>query len=127
MKTVYEITRAQLVERWENVERVLKALSPHERRKHWDMSEWGMKTDCGTVACAAGHCGLDPWFRRRGFGLSFFSTSEYGDIGDVDGFFGCLGTEIIFYDQRRRTVSTVIKEVRAHIKWLKNESNDYRA
>ena len=57
----------RLIERWENGLRVLKAMDPHEREKHFNMALWGKKTDCGTLACAAGHMSLDPWFRRRGF------------------------------------------------------------
>src|SRR5205823_4978616 len=43
---------------------------------------WGRKTDeedgnppsCGTVACAVGHAGLDPWFRRRGLKMDLKQT-----------------------------------------------------
>lgn len=61
----------QIIERWENVIRVLRNLTPHQRKYHFDMTTFGRKTDCGTVACAAGHCSLDPWFRRRGFLANF--------------------------------------------------------
>jgi hypothetical protein len=70
MKDWFSITPREKIERWENVLRVLKGLTPHQRAHHWDMESWGYNTHCGTVACAAGHCGLDPWFRRRGFKLN---------------------------------------------------------
>jgi hypothetical protein len=108
-------TTKQLIERWENVLRVLRALTPHQRRKHWNMETWGTKTECGTVACAAGHCAMDSWFRRRGF--------KYGKhlelIMFAPDFFGHEGTNNIFYNTEPRSVGQVIKEVRAHIKELK--------
>lgn len=66
---------AKLLERWKNVERVLKGLSKHERTRHWRMDTWGMPTACGTSCCAAGHCSLDPWFQEQGF------KGEVVDIG----------------------------------------------
>lgn len=65
--------------RWENAERVLVKLPKHERTRHWNMGHWGIKTDCGTVCCAAGHCGLDPWFRKRGLKLKPILFSELID------------------------------------------------
>lgn len=129
MKFWEKCTPQEQIERWENVERVLKGLTPHQRRKHWNMNYFGMKTECGTIACAAGHCGMDPWFRRRGFRLNFHKglSSEgaerwFEDIDDVDGFFGNEGGEGIFYNWRQRPVSKVIKEVRAHIKTLREKA-----
>lgn len=85
------------VERWMNAERVLKGLPEHVRREHWDMRHWGIQTECGTVCCAAGHCGLDPWFNRRGFvlkpiELNILAKNRLGDeesllpktIGDLE-------------------------------------------
>jgi hypothetical protein len=115
MKAWYDATPKQKIERWENVLRVLKGLSPHERQKHWSMSDWVVKTECGTVACAAGHCGLDPWFRRRGFRMGV----RYDDWTCPEDFFGYEGSTRIFYNYKKRPVSQVIKEVKAHIKLLK--------
>jgi hypothetical protein len=117
----------QTIERWQNAARVLKALTPHERREHWDMGEWGRKTDCGTVACAAGHCGLDPWFRKRGFKLDFpkIKVSEAnpeitGSLSmNVDDFFDPEGADAIFCNGDSRSVNDVIKEIDAHIKKLR--------
>ena len=114
-------TRLEVViERWENAVRVLQALTPHERRKHFDMSQWGEKTDCGTIGCAAGHCGLDPWFRKRGFKLHFDKGSYAGEMSiDPMEFFDPEGVENIFHNSDQRSVGTVLKEIRAHIKNLK--------
>lgn len=103
-----------LIERWSNVERVLEAMPEHERQHHWDMSTWGKKTTCGTVACAAGTCGLDPWFRERGFKLEFDARGE-ADISNVEGFFGLEGSKRIFFNSRQRPVDAVIGEVREYL------------
>lgn len=133
MKNWTDCTKKERIARWENVERVLSEMTPHERRKHWNMGTWGKKTDCGTIACAAGHCGLDPWFRRREFKLNFRMTpggceaencelckdeplAPVAIISDVHDFFG---DNNIFFNGAHRPVSKVIKEVRAYIKELK--------
>jgi hypothetical protein len=69
MKHWCDCTIQEKLDRWTNAKRVLVKLPKHEREKHWDMRHWGIQTQCGTVCCAAGHCGLDPWFRQRGFKL----------------------------------------------------------
>lgn len=111
---VQKIPQADLIERWENVLRVLNALPEHDRQTHWDMGQWGRKTECGTVACAAGHCGLDHWFRERGFQMDFDRRGE-GEISEVRTFFGVEGSRRIFLDSSRRSVETVIDEVRSYI------------
>lgn len=138
MKHWNNCSKKEKLERWENALRVLRDMPRHERRKHWDMSLFGEKTDCGTVACAAGHCGLDPWFRRRGFQLNFEKvvyddgsadyrianrTDKKGPVDDirfeedVDDFFGS-GAEYIFFNGLPRPVGKVILEIRHHIKAL---------
>lgn len=130
-KNFEDIPVERQIERWENVLRVLRKLTPHQRRKHWDMSQWGVKTDCGTVACAAGHCGLDPWFRRRGLALEFvmstntwdgepIETTNFWDTPIVEDFFGDVGCEQIFFNDIARPVGQVIREVRRYIKALRN-------
>lgn len=106
--------QTELIERWVNVERVLAAMPEHERQHHWDMSTWGKKTTCGTVACAAGTCGLDPWFRERGFKLDFDRSGGH-KITDVGSFFGLEGSQRIFFDSRQRPVETVLAEVREYV------------
>jgi hypothetical protein len=78
-----ECTRKEQVTRWKNVLRVLKGLTKHQRRDHFDMANLAEKTPCGTAACAAGHSGFDPWFRRRGYAVDFTRT-EF-DARDEDG------------------------------------------
>ena len=127
-------THKQLIERWQNVLRVLRALTPHQRRKHFAMNSFGYQDECGTIACAAGHCSLDPWFRRRGF-KSVVEDDElqivgYDDYMDYDlnawgvgcvRFFGRDGADKIFFNDSSRPVSQVIREVRAHIKSLESQ------
>ena len=113
------------IERWQQCERVLVNMPEHEREKHWDMGTFGTKTDCGTVACAAGHCGLDTWFRERGFQLNFAkcTCSNPGcytqQMGDVSAFFGSTGTNRIFMNEKHRPVEKVAEEVRQYIAELK--------
>ena len=140
------LTRREKIARWKNLLRVLTSLTPHQRRKHFDMSDWLNVTACGTTGCAAGHAALDPWFNRRGFGAKFFvnTTANYGLRGqrttpekiqalikehgednvnswedftcDPLDFFGSLGYEKILTGSRCRTYVTVTKAIRAYIK-----------
>ena len=122
MKVWEECSLATQIERWENCIRVLQSLTPHQRRKHWDMADFGYKTECGTIACAAGHCGMDPWFRRRGLRLTP-GTPETIHVGysvDVETFFGSAGSYKIFFDTEPRSVGTVIKECKRYVRSLKN-------
>lgn len=64
-----DLTDAEKLERWEQVEQVMLNMPEHERTQHFDMGTWGTHTDCGTVACVAGHCGLNPGFIAQGFEL----------------------------------------------------------
>ena len=59
------------IERFENAIRVLESIPP-EKEEGFDMSTFGRPdydVVCGTVRCAAGHMGSDPWFIERGFFL----------------------------------------------------------
>lgn len=117
----YQCTPEQQVQRWEQCLRVLLELTPHERRRHFDMSVWGRKTPCGTVACAAGHCALDPWFNDRGFSILFSERTPMqptwpGMRPDV--FFGHRGYEQIFI-RTWYTFDQVVSAVRKHIRKLK--------
>ena len=71
-------TLKQSIARWENALRVLRSIP--DRKFYW--MEWGQhegdhdpkeKNYCGTTACIAGWCSLDPWFRRRGLKGTFTS------------------------------------------------------
>ncbi len=113
---------AERLERWKNAKRVLTNLSPHEREDHWLMSTWGRQTRCGTVACAAGHCGLDPWFRELGFKLDFdsYGHSLFVNEDSVTAFFGYND---IFFNGDERSVDCVIDEIENHILFLKGEED----
>lgn len=141
------IPRADQIARWEQAVRVLENLKPHERKKHFDMSAWGKKTPCGTVACAAGFCGLDRWFRKAGFSMDFkvrtkVLRGENGPeessadlegywgppikvqyietiISDVERFFGDEGTERIFFNSKRRPIEKVLGQMKRHLAQLK--------
>lgn len=129
MKHFDNCTPAEQLERWIQCRRVLKKLPVHERRKHWDMGTFGEKTQCGTVACAAGHCGLDPWFNKLGFILH---ESKYGfELCEVSSSGRLINTDIvlqkcfgydgsyIFTDGSNRSVDQVLKEVDGYIEILK--------
>jgi hypothetical protein len=118
MKYWKEITLKEQLKRWHHVLRVLEALTPHQRRRHWNMETWGEKTECGTVACAAGHCALDPWFRRQGFKSDFYPDGTLKSISNATAFFGFEGTDRIFHNAQKRSVPKVIAEVKLHIKTL---------
>ena len=107
------------VERWEQALRVLEGMTEHERTKHFNMGIWGAETDCGTVACLAGHCSLDPWFRDRGF-RGKFSIDGYLKFTDAtpEGFFGERGNAHIFTGPDE-TWEDVVESVKAHIDYLK--------
>lgn len=118
------VTTAEYIERWEQARRVLENLTPHEREKHWDMRKWCSLTDCGTAACAAGHCGLDPWFRERGFQLNFFRNRiRPYQISRTRGFFGVRGSRFIFWNLTPRSVEQVIKEIDGLLTELRNGVN----
>lgn len=127
------------IERFENLIRVMRSLTKHERRKHFDMNRWGVKTECGTVMCAAGHCMMDPWFKRRGFKAKFL----WDDCGSmvpaykrlvgwtaVNQFFfgssrlefdaaGCDPADLVFGTPQ--TVGDVIRAAKRRIKLLQHE------
>lgn len=113
------------------------------------MSAWGIETPCGTVACAAGRCGLDAWFNEQGWKLkpepledvlnrrnacylmqqtieqldplSWQMKGSGGFEGDVkvSAFFGSPGSGAVFLDPTLRPVESVIKEVQHYISFLK--------
>jgi hypothetical protein len=111
------VESTELIERWTHVDRVLTAMPEHERQHHWNMGTWGEINDCGTIACAAGHCGLDPWFRERGFALNF--KGGQSAISNVPDFFGLEGSTRIFHNTTPRPVEAVTQEVHDYITELR--------
>lgn len=95
-----EIPHSEKVVRWERAFKTLDDMSAHAVDHHFNMRVWGLKTECGTVGCAAGKCGFDPWFRRRNFTLDFVNTyhgetATFTNHGPI-AFFGVEGYEDIF-------------------------------
>lgn len=107
-KSWYDLNQKQRIKRWENVLRVLKGLTKKQRENNFNMGSW-LQYDpkCGTVGCAAGHCGLDPYFRSLGFEMNITVVNEDPDnlewtenfspaAYDPKAFFGSYGHNAIF-------------------------------
>lgn len=136
VKTWDDCSLDEQIERMEQMLRVLGGLNKHERRKHFNMGTWGEKTPCGTVACAAGHAGLDPWFRRRGFRLDFKRhrkrRDEWGELREAywsydfpnagpNAFFGTEVFEGIFVNNEEvRGIRQAERAIRDYIGQLKD-------
>lgn len=60
-------TKAEKIERYTQLIRVMESLDEHARARHFNMKEWGAETECGTTMCAAGFAAHDPWFNAQGF------------------------------------------------------------
>lgn len=115
-----DCTREEKIERWEQVIRVLKSLTPHQRKRHFDMSVWMHKTPCGTVACAAGHCSMDQWFIDRGF-QGVLRPRDLIDwpLLDPKQFFGEAGYWRIFVGPSWLSVSGVIRATETFVNLMK--------
>lgn len=116
-----DIDKKERIRRWERVLHVLKKMTPHEREHHFNIADWGRKTSCGTVACVAGHAGLDPWFRRRGFRINLYrgGFTRTFPIYNPDEFFGSAGYERVFINLSLRTVEQAEVGVEGYIYDLK--------
>lgn len=124
------VTKEQEIERLTQLIRVMRGLSRHERRRHFDIRQWGMQTDCGTTMCAAGFCGSDPWFRRRGFKLepTFFEKMmiRYRGISSWDALYAFFGDGLGYAGMSHpifgtpQTVGEVIRAARKRIKELES-------
>lgn len=94
-----ELSHAEKVQRWERVRKVLRDMSKHQIKHHFDMGQWIRETECGTVGCAAGLCSIDPWFNRRGFASKLeFGAHSGWTIHPCD-FFGPIGYDDVFTDE----------------------------
>jgi hypothetical protein len=107
-----EIPHSERVIRWERVFKTLDDMSPHAIENHFDMAFWGKRTDCGTVGCAAGQCGLDPWFKRRGFEMRFQYQNHEFPIYDPMEFFGVDGYTDIFLGAFEHTLCGIVRSPR---------------
>lgn len=132
----HELSKEQRIERWQNVRRVVKAIAddPHARAQHWDMSLWGRVTPCGTVACAGGHCALDPWFNSQGLKARRRPGSDDSALEIWDGehqywtgygwrltlmkFFGEVGSNYIFNNSTLRPPGSVLSEIDLYLSTL---------
>lgn len=120
MKNFEDCSKTEKVKRWEEVIRVLRGLTRHQRAKHWNMENYLEETECGTAGCAAGYSSLDPWFQKRGVkGKLVNGYWEYHGP-NWDDFWGS-GAEFIFQDTTPRSVGKVIREIQAHIKEIRSE------
>lgn len=123
-----EATHEQRIERWENVLRVLAKLTRHERRYHFNMGTWGEKTDCGTVLCAGGYCGLDPYFQALGMITKFSKDGELiSDVSETSALImGTEGYAEIFtgYENQYGKVVRKIKSFITRLKAGKISRND---
>jgi len=92
MKVWKELSPAEKAERAEGIVRVLEELTPTQRKHAFDMNTWGERSPsevrklpgCGTTACAAGWCGLDPTFRKNGFRMKL--SDHTFSVGPADYF-----------------------------------------
>jgi hypothetical protein len=114
------------VERWEHALLVLENMSEHERIHHFNMKSWGQKTECGTVACLAGHCAFNSWFQERGFTAIFRSNGGTEllvfDNQSAADFFGTTGHDKIFCAVLDG-FADVITKVKYHIAYLRCGGN----
>lgn len=125
-----------LIERYQQLIRVMRGLSKHQREKHFNMQEWGRRTRCGTTMCAAGFCGSDDWFQRHGFVFeptypeSLAYVVRYGADTSwyaIEAFFGVLPDERHHSMPKHRvfmlpkSVNQVIVAARERIKFLKEQ------
>lgn len=120
-----DATDAEKVLRVEKAIETLASMTLHEQRNHFDMSDWVYKNDCGTIACAAGQCAIQPWFRRRGF---VFSIRDAGFTNMYPNtFFGDELYDQVFVSQKftnlsgREAHKAVLKAIRLYLVKLKAE------
>lgn len=125
-----EVPIETYIERWEQALHVLQSFTAQQRKTALDMSIWGRRTACGTVACLGGHCSLHPWFRARGFTSEFVQAAGHDTwelhLTGVEpaAFFGLYGHHHIFL-KTTRNYGTLVRAVRNHIAYLKVGGNPH--
>ena len=123
-KTWRQIPLRSKIARWAALDRALARLTPHERERHFDMKTWGEKTECGTVACAAGHGSFDPTLNRMGFKGRFDRAGDIKFSMEPEDFFGERGDQEIFCGDIQGTVASVRQQIKQFIKELKAKRHD---
>lgn len=78
-----------LIERTKKLLELDTILTDHEKTEHFDMRVWAQETECGTVACLAGHAAIQPWFKKRGFYLKYVGSARAPATGDASGAWAC--------------------------------------
>lgn len=108
------------VERMQQVVRVLREV--RDQGRLFDLGIWGTDVlensdkdfpegSCGTVMCAIGWVGLDPWFRRRGFCSIRDKTHLYAPLYRHQGYMdGSWEAVIEFFGMSRDDSYTIFTE-----------------
>lgn len=89
--------------------RILKTIPP----SRFDMGRFASFTTCGTIACIAGHCAMDPWFNTQGFTLRTAHPHIPAFAGHegrraIAKFFDLSHAQVahVFYANRKQTPTT---------------------
>jgi hypothetical protein len=116
-------TKAQLIERHEQLLKLDEVLTEHEKTEHFSMKTFATKTSCGTICCLAGHAARQPWFAERGFTLDpdgkipVFDSFYGGDA--CDAFFGAGAYVEIFEYSLSGYWPEAMNRVRARLERIK--------
>lgn len=107
MKEYNLCNNAERVERFQQAIRVMSDMTAERIENEFNMSTWGEKTACGTVACAAGWCAMDPWFNERGLMMAEIERTDsysgetwvdftFSKEGNASQFFGEAAVDAVF-------------------------------
>lgn len=78
-------TKAELIERHEQLLKLDDVLTEHEKTKHFAMSHYQHETPCGTSCCLVGFAATQKWFMERG--ITIYRLRRF-DEDLTDDFFG---------------------------------------
>ena len=129
------------LERVERLLHVLTSMTDHEIEHHFDMGKWLARNACGTTGCAAGLCAMDPWFKRRGYGIVFEKAGSrwyWNWLGQMwpESFFGHDLYEKVFTnmffmqtdqgrDRKPRTQHRmVVAAIRKYLRTMRNDMKE---
>ena len=134
----------------ERMQQVVRVLHNVKEKGHlFSLRYWGSKDpeviaelitagdipegSCGSVSCAIGHVGLDPWFNRRGFRTEMYNVYdsepvyrerqgyEYSSWNAVHEFFNVSAEDADrlfidgYYEEGHNTIDDVIARVNEYI------------